>query len=84
MGANVHSRRATSGDVQPASSQVNATPGDVRLRLAGVDLGAGGRGFESCHPDWSEPFFEIISHIFCLLWRRTTLDVGRRRPAGFS
>jgi hypothetical protein len=54
VGANVHRHQARSGDVQRASFQVNAMPGDARLRPAtgGSDLGAGGRGFESRHPDW--------------------------------
>jgi hypothetical protein len=34
VGANVHSHQAMPGDVQPASSRVNGTPGDMRLRPA--------------------------------------------------
>jgi hypothetical protein len=34
VGANVHSHQATSGDIQQAFPQVNATLGDARLRLA--------------------------------------------------
>jgi hypothetical protein len=54
VGANVHSHQAMPGDVQPPSPQLNGTPGDAGYvgRLGGADLGAGGRGFESRHPDW--------------------------------
>jgi hypothetical protein len=34
MGANVHSHQATSGDIQPAFPQMNATLGDVRPHQA--------------------------------------------------
>ena len=53
VGANVHSHQAMPGDVQRALRQVNGTPGDMGYvrRLGGADLGAGGRGFESRHPD---------------------------------
>ena len=35
LGANVHSHRATLGDVQPELSQLNGTAGDVGLLQAG-------------------------------------------------
>jgi hypothetical protein len=34
VGANVYSHQATSGDIQPALPQLNATSGDARLRRA--------------------------------------------------
>ena len=51
--ANVHSRQAMSGDVHRTGRRRaphRATRGYVE-RPGGVDLGAGGRGFESRHPD---------------------------------
>jgi hypothetical protein len=48
---------AMSGDRSSRSSSRRPMPGDVR-RLGEPDLGAGGRGFESRHPDWSQIFSE--------------------------
>jgi hypothetical protein len=51
VGANVQSHQATSGNVQRESSQVNALRFQLRPATGRADLGAGGRGLESRHPD---------------------------------
>ena len=53
MGADVDRHQAASGDVWPEYYQVDGTFGDVGLSpgCRWADLGAGGRGFESRHPD---------------------------------
>jgi hypothetical protein len=78
VGANVHSRQATPGDVQPPLPQVNGTPGDMGYvrRLGEADLGAGGRGFESRHPDSFSNMLSIAGGQHGS--RYLSLHVGRR------
>ena len=63
-------RQATSSQHQCRLPLRRAASGHVQ-RPDGADLGAGGRGFESLHPDRSQQLLESICHIFCLRDRRT-------------
>jgi hypothetical protein len=53
-------------------------PGDA-WRLGGADLGAGGRGFESRHPDSAEVFANLLTNYYSN-WEL----VGERRPVMYG
>ena len=47
-------------------------------------LGAGGRGFESRHPDWSQVFFECAANLVASRSRRRMYPAGSLRGDGPS